>query len=135
MKVGTEVRSLYRLGVGKIIEIHTAWPTVFVVEYESGRVEDEDAKTIRPLDKVDGDLSNGGFAVGAIITDNGRGFPITRGIGSMWYRIGWDAGKTWDEVVAWHKTHLSDPTDDSDEPFTPVLMVPQTDYTTTNGKR
>lgn len=66
-------------------------------------------------------------APGTIYTDNGYGFPITRGIADRHYRVGWPpTGKTWAEVLAWHQAAIDDPDDDTTEPFVPVRMVPST---------
>lgn len=61
---------------------------------------------------------------GSIVTDNGNGFPITRGQGNRWFRNGWSGGKTWAEVLEWHQEALDDPDDDTSEPYQPVVMVP-----------
>lgn len=61
---------------------------------------------------------------GSIITDAGRGYPITRGQGALWFRAGWPDGKTWEQVLAWHQEAIDDPDDDTVDAFSPVLMLP-----------
>lgn len=37
-----------------------------------------------------------------VVFGDGKGYPVTRGIGHLWFRTGWSGGKTWDEVVEFH---------------------------------
>lgn len=63
---------------------------------------------------------------GAIVTDNGDGWPWVRVVTGRWKRDGIDWPQTSRQVVDWHLAALLDPDDDTDSVFDPVLMVPAT---------
>jgi hypothetical protein len=50
-------------------------------------------------------------ASGSIVVfgKDGSGFPVTRGIGILWHRIGWRDPRLWSEVVAWHADDVENP--------------------------
>lgn len=63
---------------------------------------------------------------GAIVTDNGDGWPWVKNVMGTWRRTGSAPAMTSAEVVDWHIAALLDPDDDTEEMFAPVLMVPAT---------
>ncbi|WP_156250869.1 hypothetical protein [Pseudactinotalea terrae] len=63
---------------------------------------------------------------GAIVTDNGEGWPWVKNVIGTWKRDGVARPLNAAEVVQWHTEALLDPDDDTDQVFAPVLMVPAT---------
>lgn len=71
-------------------------------------------------------------ATGTTYVAMGGRMPITRGIGALHFRAGWDddelGGKTWREVVAWHQESIDDPNDDTVGPFRIEVLLTKSQW-------